>query len=89
MDIIFNLYFILFILDRLLPENEPEPQIYNLIKKFMIDLSNKNDFTGQNLSVYVNKILIYLGYNEENLALSDAVRMIEELIGEKIPFFII
>ncbi|MDH7476421.1 MAG: DNA repair protein RecO [Microgenomates group bacterium] len=81
-------YFYFFILDRLLPENDKELKIYNLSKKFLIQLAKKNSNL-ENLTFYLNKVLRLLGYIDKNLSFSEIKKTIEEIINQKLPTFII
>ena len=83
------LYFYFFILDRLLPENQKETLIYNLTKRFLIELSRSKTFEQRKIVFYLNKILTNLGYSDKELVFEEAVNLIEELINEKLPAFVI
>lgn len=83
------LYFYFFVLDRLLPENQKELTIYNLTKKFLINLSRSNTFDKEKTASYLNKVLIHLGYSDRELVFEEAINLTEELINEKLPAFVI
>ncbi len=83
------LYFMLFILDRLLPENQKEEPVYRVFKKFVVVLTKEKKDSRQLLVKYLNKILRILGYTTNEMLFSDLKREIEEIINEKIPAFII
>lgn len=82
-----ELYSFLFILDRLLPENQKEEHVYNLTKKFIIDLSNPDEKARIGLSKYLNKLMGSLGYLHEEKNLPELRSLIQEIIDEKIPAF--
>ncbi len=82
-----NLYILLFIIERLLPENQPEIPVYNLTKHYLVDLSKKNDKLDVLLGKYINQIVMVLGYSTEEKPLFQLFSLIEELIHEKIPSF--
>ena len=84
-----QLYFILFILDRILPENQKELPVYNIFLKFIIALSKNKKQEKEILSNYLNKILQLLGYTTEALPFAKSLTILEEIISEKIPYFII
>lgn len=84
-----DLYYMLFILDRLLPENQKEELVYLIFQKFMIALS-KEEHNSQQLTIqYINRILHILGYSTKSLTSSDLKRVIEGIINEKVPEFVI
>lgn len=84
-----DLYYMLFILDRLLPENQKEELVYSIFQKFMIALSKEKNNSQQLTIQYINKILQILGYSTKNLAPSDLKGVIEGIINEKVPVFVI
>lgn len=80
-----QLYLYLFILDRLLPENQKEERPYNLTKRFFIDLSNPSGTNKLGLLYYLNKLMSLLGYLHEDKNFNELKFFIEEIINEKIP----
>ena len=84
-DKVKQLYFFLFILDRLLPENQKEERAYNLTKKFLIDLSHPSGKKRLSLLYYLNKLMSLLGYLHEDKNFNELQFLIEEIINEKIP----
>ena|SRR3989338_2885343 len=84
-DKVKQLYFFLFILDRLLPENQKEERAYNLTKKFLIDLSHPSGKKRLSLLYYLNKLMSLLGYLHEDKNFNELRFLIEEIINEKIP----
>lgn len=84
-DKVKQLYLFLFILDRLLPENQKEERVYNLTKRFLIDLSNPSEKKRCSLLYYLNKLMSLLGYIYEDKNFNELKSVIEEIINEKIP----
>ncbi len=80
-----DLYVILFILERMLPENQKETSVYVLLKKFFIELSKSEGPTDMLLNEYLNKLMRILGYSVEEKSFEDMKRSIESIIHEKIP----
>lgn len=83
------LYYFLFILERLMAENQRDFSAYNLSKKFLIELSEITNFTETELYQYINKLIQDLGYSKEDKSPNDLRFFIEEIINEKLPEFII
>jgi len=84
-DKVRQLYSFLFVLDRLLPEQQKEERVYNLTKKFLIDLSRPSKTNGLRLLYYLNKLMNILGYLHEDKNFNELKFFIEEIINEKIP----
>lgn len=80
-----DLYFILFVVDRLAPENQKEPLLYNVLKKFLIDLSRTAVNDRLLVTRYLNKLLIILGYLHTEKPLDELRAFIENIIEEKLP----
>lgn len=78
------LYLMLFVIEKLLPENQKEIKTYNLIKNFLIDLTK---LTNPKLITvkYLNNIVIQLGYLDKEVDFVELRSLMEEIIGEKIP----
>lgn len=83
------IYYVLFVLDRILPENQKEEEIYNETKKFMITLSRKDHLSNSDLEIYLFHILKRLGYVQDRMSLQLVNYVIEELINEKVPFYVL
>lgn len=79
-----QLYSFLFVLDRLLPEQQKEARVYNLTKSFLIDLS-KSSKTEIIIVEYLTDIMMRLGYLDKKVSGSELKFLIEEIINEKIP----
>jgi len=82
------MYFLLFMIDRLLPENQREVDLYEHTKKFIVNLA-KGKASLAHLEEYTNELLMNLGFIENRETLSQLKKRIEELTGQKLPFFVI
>jgi len=78
------LYSFLFFLERILPENQKEEQVFKLCKLFLIDLARQKNATSV-LNKYLNKIIQQLGYQIEDYNLPETLSVIEDIINEKMP----
>ena len=81
-------YLFLFILDRLLPENQKEEGVYWLIYDFNQRLAKMKNLEKQIFFKYLNKLMITLGYLEKEMRSEELLSFIENLINEEIPSFI-
>jgi DNA repair protein RecO (recombination protein O) len=79
-----QLYSFLFVLDRMLPEQQKETKIYNLTKNFLIDLS-KSPKSGSIIIEYLTKAIRLMGYLDRKINQTELKSLIEEIINEKIP----
>lgn len=82
------IYFYFHLLDRLLPENQQESEIYNVVKRFLIDLS-KSTATTSFLERHLNVLLRKLGYIDQKESLEELHRLVQELMNEKVPLLVI
>jgi len=73
------------VIERLLPDNQLESHIYNLLMKFLVDLSNSKIENDEMLLNYLNKTVYVLGYTKEDKNYEELKRVIEEIIHEKMP----
>ena len=82
------LYLFLFVLEKLLPENQKEEKMYKLFKSFMIDLSKRDDYQEMTVN-YLNNTASLLGYQEKdkNKDFMEITAFFEETINEKLPRF--
>ncbi|HLL60739.1 MAG TPA: DNA repair protein RecO [Candidatus Nitrosocosmicus sp.] len=81
------MYQIFFILNQLLPEGQPEEQIFKKTLQFLKLLNNNDSITPNDLKNYLNSILISGGYvntNQINNDYFDPNHFIEELIQKKV-----
>ncbi len=79
------LYLLLFILDRLLPEEQEEAAVYLSTKKYFIELSKSTSFMDATCAHLLFPILSQLGYVKEEISLPDIISQVEEVINEKVP----
>jgi recombinational DNA repair protein (RecF pathway) len=79
----------LFIIDRLLPEQQSEPEIYTIAVKFLIYTSKSDKISTDRFAGFLHDIIRVLGYGTNDSSLSDLLRAIEEIINEKIPEHVI
>ncbi len=68
-----------------MPENQAEPELYNLVIRFLIDLSNSETANREILEDCFNKTLQILGYIKGDRFYEDLVWTIQEIIHEKLP----
>jgi len=80
-------YMFLFMLDRLLAEGQKEERIYNLLKRFFIELSGTADFGSTHLELYLNELLKQLGYTKERKSRSEITQIMRELTHANLPVF--
>lgn len=83
------LYNFIFILERLLAENQRDFSVFRLLKRFLIELSENKNFDDRLTTKYINTLIQDLGYTKENLRSEELRSFIEEIINEKLPSFII
>lgn len=83
------MYFFFFVLERLLPENQTDEQVFVLVKKFLIALSRAVRLQPLFLQNYLNILLHHLGYIENAQAIDKLLLTIEEIIHEKVPQLVI
>ena len=79
-----QLYSFLFVLDRLLPEQQKETKVYNLTKNFLIDLTKSAK--SEVITVkYLTETMKLLGYLDKKISPLELKFLIEEIINEQIP----
>ncbi len=79
------LYYFFFILERLLPENQPERHVYNRTLQLLIELSEDKVVKKFPVLRYMNDFYMDLGYSEKEMAFEPLQRAIEETIHQKLP----
>lgn len=79
------LYQFLFVVERILPDNQVETAVYKLVMKFLLELSQEDGRDDSLLTKYLNKTLRLLGYSREDKSLVELKTSIEEIIHEKMP----
>lgn len=83
-------YQYLFVLEKLLPEDHPEPELFKRAISYLRTINNAGDsdpFTSSQKSMF-SRVLLSLGYIDTPLArqpLFEPTHFIEELLGRKIP----
>lgn len=83
-----TLYFFLYLLDKMLPEGQKETRVYTYQKKLLIELS-KEDMDDRKKLALGNELLRLLGYQSKAESTEQMITIVEEVIGKKIPSFII
>lgn len=83
------LYQFLFIIDRIIPEQQPEPELYNVVVNFLVYASKVESITPAEFATYLHDITRILGYGSSEKSLPELIRKIEEIIHEKIPEHVI
>lgn len=79
-------YAVLFVLDHILPEREPEPEIYSDTLSFMKRLHVSNTNFASLTEQYLIGLLRYLGYDyKQRNTTQDIIEYTEQLIDAKIP----
>lgn len=79
------MYSYFFVLERMLPENQPETALFSMTVKFLIHLSGKRIFSELDVEEHLNQVLLHLGYLKHPLSRNELFSAIEEIIHEKIP----
>jgi len=83
------IYYFFQIIDKLLPENSKEEEIYKLTLNFLISLSKASKVDNSIVEKSLNTVLNKLGYMRGRKSLGELQSIIEDLLGEKIRFFVI
>jgi DNA repair protein RecO (recombination protein O) len=83
------LYYLFSILDKLMPEAEKEEDVFRITLHFLINLSKIKNYDEKFIEKYLNLILKKLGYIRNSKKLNDLHKLIEDILNEKIPFFVI
>lgn len=79
------LYFFLFIINKILPDNQTETEVYQLTKRLLIFFGQKNRVNQQVLLDHLNQLLIILGYSTKPFNWLELKDNIEKIINEKLP----
>lgn len=79
------MYLVFFVLNRLLPEKQPEPGVYERVLTFLKQL-HKDGATAQDMDALLIDILMQLGFIDADQLHDgfDAIQFIEGLIGGKV-----
>ncbi len=78
------MYTLLAVIDRLLPEGDPEVQIYEIMKRYTVRLS-QGENPAEVLRTSLRKILVILGYADQEESLVELIEIAEENMGMKLP----
>lgn len=78
-------YAYLFVVERLLPQDQEEQSVFNLLTHFLIELSQDKSFSSHTLSEYLNDLVFLLGYGDKQISERKVSDLIEGLMNEKIP----
>lgn len=78
-------YIFLFVIERLLPEEEKEEDVFQLLTRFFVHLSDAKVFSDNDLFSYINSLILILGYEEKSSSAEQLLLLVEGLINEKIP----
>lgn len=82
-----TLFLLLFILNKILPENQVEKEVFNKTLIFLRDLNNKTELTVGHLNYYLEEILEILGFVDRTKIEGinfDSIDFVEGLINEKL-----
>lgn len=79
------LYLFFFILDRILPEHQQEITMYQATQVFMFDMARNPDFSKDAFTKHLNNLLSHAGYVQGYKKLPELIRVVEEVINEKVP----
>lgn len=79
------MYVFLYLLDKLLPEEEKDEKVFDLTKSFFKTLSEKV-FVQSDLDKYLNDLIYLLGFSDEKLKQEKLYKTIEHIINAKLPF---
>lgn len=78
-----DLYILLFMFERLLPDSQKDPSTYRVCKKLLIQLAREN-VNSSFLTQAMSEILTQLGYGQCH-TFDECVLITEEIIGKKMP----
>lgn len=82
------MFLIFFILNKILPEDQPEEAIYKMTLEFLKQLNNK-EVTVKEIEAFLTTVLELSGFVDPallNKDTFDVLQFVEELIGQKIRF---
>lgn len=83
------LYCYFFVVERLLPENQKEEEVYKALKSFIVALAKEEENIHQLLTRHINLLMRNLGYLKDKKTFDELITIIENLIHEKMPAFTI
>jgi DNA repair protein RecO len=79
------LYVYFFVLDRMLPEHQSEPEIFHAAYTFVVSMAKDENFAGKEFTQHFNKLMSAAGYTKEEKPLLELMKIAEEVINEKLP----
>ena len=82
-----NLYILLYMFERLVPDGQNDPSIYNLCKAIIVRLA-KEDTSVFSITNAMSEILSIMGYGECS-SYEECVSTVEEIMGKKLPVGVI
>ena len=82
-----NLYILLYMFERLLPDSQKDPHIYVLCKSIIIQIAKAEENTFS-ITKAMSEILSNMGYGECH-SYEECVSMTEEIMGKKLPVGVI
>lgn len=78
------LYQFLYAVEGLMPQNQADTTIYELLKKFILELhAQSNDI--KVVEKYLADLIFILGYVSEKDQISEVFRKVEEILGRPLP----
>lgn len=83
------IYYFFLIIDKFLPENSSEEDIYKITLNFLINLSKTKETENKLIENSLNRVFNKLGYFRDRKNLEELHSIVEDLLGEKIRFFVI
>lgn len=83
------IYLFFYILDKMLPERQPEEVLYSYTKRLFIELSKDDVKPKEVLHVILQKTLMNMGYVQEEKTLPELIGIVEQNIEEKLPSHVI
>lgn len=81
------LFTYLFVLNRILPEDQPDGAMFTNTKAFLKELNNKTEFVTKDLINHFDQLLFTAGFlspEKQNGAGYDTMLFVEEVIGRKV-----
>lgn len=79
------MYFYFFILEYILPPEQPESHIYTSTLHFMVQLSEAESADTFPILSYLNNLLKMLGYSNADMTFESLCRAVEGIIHKKLP----
>src|SRR3989338_612406 len=83
------LFVYLFVLNKILHENQPEPALFSITTDFFKSLNNKSDFGMNDMLGFFRDLMLAGGFLSQEKLVSrsfDTLAYVEEVVGSKIDF---